>query len=112
MLAKILQPARIAITYETLTSGTLTDIWKDLNQKYEESLEMIRHYMNMHSLIGPIPDIMENPHRALMMFAKRQDIQDDLKAFLQFSKDEARCTNLYTEENVVTLASLFPQPPT
>ena len=48
LLEMILQSARSALTTETLTSGALEGIWKDLHRKFGGSLEMIKYYINLY----------------------------------------------------------------
>ena len=68
---------------------------------------MIRYYMNLHIITGPIPDIAKKPQQALLMLGRHQHVQDDLKAFLRFSNDHTHFTNLHTEKKSLYLGLSF-----
>ena len=63
--------------------------------------------MQLHVQTGIIPRINTDPEQALLKLEKHQESQNGLRNFLRFSKDDKCYINLYTEENVSIMASIF-----
>ena len=65
--------------------------------------------MQLHVKTGIIPSIKTDPEQALLKLEKYQEIQNCLRNFLRFSKDDKCYINLYTEENIsiMAMASIF-----
>ena len=63
--------------------------------------------MQLHLKAGTIPSLSKDPEEALRKLEEHHQIQVDLKKFIRFSEDDKR-TNLYTEENVSIITSIFP----
>ena len=67
------------LTITTKTSETLRSIWEDLNPVYGDSLQVIKHVMHLHTNVGVVSDLYEDPEKALLTLEKHKEIHTNLK---------------------------------
>ena len=65
LLTAIIDPARSSIITITESSGTLLELWEELNFKFGDSSIVVQNYMQLHLKTGTIPTLNNYPKEAL-----------------------------------------------